>query len=1294
MPCHAFRAVAAAACLILSVAGAFAADPPRPNILWISCEDTSPWLGFCGEPYARTPHLDRLAAQSVYYRNVFATSPVCSPCRYSIITSTYSTSYGAQHLRTEYLIPSAISRFPRLLREAGYYCSNNYKADYNSSYPAPLGPAEQPWDEQSKTAHWRNRPPGKPFFAVFNLMESHQSRTFTDWSADDFRPEASALHDPSLAPLPPYYPDTPEARRTIARVHDTISAMDRHAGSILTDLERDGLSDDTIIFFWSDHGQGIPRGKRTPYDTGLRAPMLVYFPEKYRHLAPAPPGGVCDRMVSLVDLGPTMLSLLELPIPSYMQGRAFLGKQAAPPRQYVFGARDRVDEAIDLSRSARDARWLYIRNFMPHRSWNQPEWFSDQLPLRREIARLAADGRLDPPAMTYAAPTRPVEELYDTQSDPWQVHNLAGDPAHAETLSRMRQALKEWMIETRDTGLIPEWEMVRMAGASTTIHQAACDDRAFPVQRVVEAAWRVGSPEAPRQALSDVGDANPIVRFWAIAGLRGAAVDDSSARAALRAALADSSAAVRIEAAGILAEKWNDRTALDALVSLIPDAYPPPMLDQIAGLYAARMLQMLGPHSRPVLPALRRKLAKVEGPETLMFLRWSLETLVGQFGSDESTGAVESAAPPHGTPAAESPITAAEATPTADAAPAPRADESVVYVSPRGDDARSGQRADVAADGRDGPVASLARAVELARGLRRNGAPRRIVVLPGEYFVDRTIVLGPDDSDLTIEASDPAAPPTFVGGRTLRNWRADGEHFVAVDLPEVKSGQWDFRALIVGGKLRPRARLPREGVFEHETDFPVPWMSSTGGGWKRKPTEEELTTMRYREGDLGEWLETKNAEITVFHMWDESVTGVASIDPSARRLRFSAPCGHPPGAFGVKKYVVWNVREGMTEPGQWHLDRAAGKVVYWPLPGEDMGKTRTVAPTLQTIIRLAGQKDKPVRRVTLRSLRFEATNTPLVAGGFGAGNFPGAVEMFHAEDCRLTGLEIANVAGQGVKASELADCSIEGCHVHDVGACGIKFTGRCDVRRCQVHHNGRIYPSGIAVWGGGSGGKICRIEHNTIHDTPYSAVVCGGDDHRIEHNRIFRAMQVLHDGAGIYVGFGKRMVLRGNWIHDIVDTGGYGASAYYLDEQAEDCVVEGNLSVRVARPSHNHMARRNTIRGNVFVCDGDASITFPRSADFTLENNVVVAGGSIRLSGIQAVTAAKNNLLFSRAGKVEGIELRDYGAAGSRPIESGDAWRLEDPKLLEFDAGLVRFAADSPATALGIAPLDVRGAGP
>jgi len=470
-------------------------------------------------------------------------------------------------------------------------------------------------------------------------------------------------------------------------------------------------------------------------------------------------------------------------------------------------------------------------------------------------------------------------------------------------------------------------------------------------------------------------------------------------------------------------------------------------------------------------------------------------------------------------------------------------------------------------------------------------------------------------------------------------------------------------------------------------------MSTTGGGWKRKPTQDELTTMKYRPEDLGPWLDVHNAEVTVYHMWDESVVGVARNDLHDHVLTFSTPCGHPPGAFGVKKYVVWNVREGMKEPGQWYLDRTAGKVVCWPLPGEQMNSARVIAPTVESILRIRGQANRPVRDVTVRGLVLSVANTPLAEGGFGAGNFPGAVEVANAENCKLVGLEIKNVAGQGLRAWNLKSCAIEDCHVYDTGACGLKFSGECLVRNNHVHHVGRIYPSGIAVWGDGHNGQTCRIEHNTVHDTSYTAIACGGDDHRIEHNRIYRAMLVLHDGAGIYITFCKRIMLRGNYIHDIIDTGGYGASAYYLDEQAEDCLVEGNLSVRVARPSQTHMARKNTLRGNVFVCEGDATLTFPRSSDYSLERNVVVAQGTIRITRPEAITRATNNVLFSRKGRVEGIKLDDYRQAETRPIPTGDGWLLLEPKLTEYETGRVLFAPAGPARKLGLPAIDVRSAG-
>ncbi len=618
--------------------------------------------------------------------------------------------------------------------------------------------------------------------------------------------------------------------------------------------------------------------------------------------------------------------------------------------------------------------------------------------------------------------------------------------------------------------------------------------------------------------------------------------------------------------------------------------------------------------------------------------------------------------------------------------------ETVIYLAPQGNDTWSGRLPVPNGDRTDGPVASLHQAVRRAREAGAD-QDRRIVVADGEYLLSEAVDLGRQDSGLVIEAAEGAAP-SFYGGRALGEWKPDGDRFWAAEVPDARDRQWDFRMLMVNDRLCPRARLPEEGRFQHTTTFPVPWMSTTGGGWQRKPTEEELTTLQYKPEDLGDWLDVNNAEVTVFHMWDESVVGVAEHDAENHRLVFSNPCGHPPGAFGVQDYVVWNVREGMTQPGQWYLDRTAGKVVYWPLPGEEMTRAKAMAPTVESILRLQGTGEEPVRKVTVRGLGFSVTNTPLRAGGFGAGHFRGAVELNHAERCALEGLDVRNVAGQGVRAWSLrGDCRIEDCHIHDVGACGIRLNGSCLVRNNHIHDVGRIYPSAIALWGGGREGHVCRIEHNTVHDTPYTAIACGGDDHRIERNRIYRAMQVLHDGAGIYITFCKRIELRGNYIHDIIDTGGYGASAYYLDEQAEDCLVEGNLSLRVARPSHNHMARKNTIRGNVFVCEGDATMTFPRCEDYLLEKNVVVAEGAIRITRPEAIAAARDNILHSRTGTVEGAELDDYRTVDTQALEPSIRWTLVDPRLALDETGRVSFSPDGPAASLGWTELDVTTAG-
>ncbi len=269
------------------------ADDPesadRPNILWITAEDLSPDLGCYGNAYATTPYLDQLAQEGVRYTHAFASAPVCSPARSCLITGVYATSLGTQNLRSDFPIPDRIVGFPKFLREQGYYCSNNVKTDYNTADAKRL--TQESWDESSATAHWRNRAEGQAFFSVFNLMETHQSRTCV-WSFEEFEEKIgsqltpAARHDPEEAPVPPYYPDIPIVRSTLARYYDCISVMDLKVGQLLKQLEDDGLADSTVVFFYGDHGAGLPRGKRVLFDSGLRVPLLIRVPPRFAHECP------------------------------------------------------------------------------------------------------------------------------------------------------------------------------------------------------------------------------------------------------------------------------------------------------------------------------------------------------------------------------------------------------------------------------------------------------------------------------------------------------------------------------------------------------------------------------------------------------------------------------------------------------------------------------------------------------------------------------------------------------------------------------------------------------------------------------------------------------------------------------------------------------------------------------------------------------------------------------------------------------------------------------------------------
>lgn len=437
--------------------------PERPNILWISTEDMSPRIGPYGDPIARTPNLDRLASEGLRFTNAFTTAPVCAPSRAAIITGMYQNAIGAQHMRTTentieelpgpYLAvpPFYVKAFPEYLRAAGYYTTNNSKTDYQIGEPFTI------WDESGADAHWRNRPNrDQPFFAVFNLMITHESRAFPPDSAADRA--APRVTDPATVEVPPYYPDTQPVREEIARVYDNIAEMDRQVGEIFGQLEEDGLADHTIVFYWSDHGDGLPRAKRSLYDSGLHVPLMIRWPESLS--PPFEPGTVNDELVSFIDLAPTVLALAGVEVPTHVQGRVIVGPRAGPAPDYVFAARDRMDIEYDMMRSARDPRFLYIRNFQPELPYAGLIPYRDQSAIMQEWLRLHAEGELSGAPALWMQDRRPAEELYDTEADPHQIRDLAVDPAHRSTLERMRRAVEDWMAWIDDQGRINEPEMI------------------------------------------------------------------------------------------------------------------------------------------------------------------------------------------------------------------------------------------------------------------------------------------------------------------------------------------------------------------------------------------------------------------------------------------------------------------------------------------------------------------------------------------------------------------------------------------------------------------------------------------------------------------------------------------------------------------------------------------------------------------------------------------------------------------------------------------------------------------
>ncbi|MEO8350386.1 MAG: sulfatase-like hydrolase/transferase [Chthoniobacteraceae bacterium] len=573
---------------------AAAAERARPNILWLVNEDHGPHVGCYGDDYATTPTFDALANKGMLYRHAWSNAPVCAPARSTLICGLYATSTGAQHMRSLVPMPKGKQMVPELLRGAGYYCTNNSKTDYNLAAPNDL------WNESSDKAHWKNAPAGQPFMAVFNFGQSHESQIRK-------RPHEQ-VHDPAKVRVPAYHPDTEEVRRDWAQYYDQITVADAAAGKRLRELEAAGHADDTIVFYYADHGSGMPRNKRWPYNSGLQVPLVVYIPEKFKDLRPADyqPGGSSDRLVSFVDFAPTLLSLAGIEPPDWMQGHAFLGASIGEPPRFMFGFRGRMDERHDCVRSVSDGRYVYIRNFRPDKIYGQHLNYMWQTPTTRVWERMFKAGQLNAVQSAFWK-TKPPEEFYDLETDRDEVKNRIGSPEQSERIKTFRAALREHQMAIRDTGLLPEGEMHRRSEGSSP-YDMAHDPAKYPLPQILDLAETASSldPNAIPALRTALGETDSALRYWGVLGLmmRGKEAVEP-ARDLLVQALDDSSPDVSIAAAEALA-RYGPDSDLERARALLLKLANRKTNDVFTVMAALNALSALSPEQlRPIADAIR-----------------------------------------------------------------------------------------------------------------------------------------------------------------------------------------------------------------------------------------------------------------------------------------------------------------------------------------------------------------------------------------------------------------------------------------------------------------------------------------------------------------------------------------------------------------------------------------------------------------------------------------------------------------------------------------------------------------
>lgn len=550
--------------LFLLCSAAISVAAERPNILWLTSEDNSiSWVSCYGATNCKTPAIDQLAKEGFRYTRCFDNAAVCAPTRSTWITGMYAISNGTHPMRSRNLIPhDKIKYYPDLLRKAGYHTSNWTKTDYN------IGgrPDKDCWDLLDRKVRfgWRKRKPGQPFFAVVNSTSSHESRAHGDVE--------NTRNDPAKMKLHGYHPDLPDIRKTYAKYADAIEKMDGEIQETIDALKADGLYEDTIIIYCSDHGGVLPRSKRFLYSSGTHCPLVVRIPEKYKHLWPADgPGTTLDRIVSFVDMPKTWLSLAGAEIPDTFQGTVFLGDGMEPEPEYHLSFRARADERCDSVRMIRDKRYAYYKNYMPYAPAGQYLEYLWKAKAAPAWEKHHKEGKTNKITGRFFEP-RVSEEFYDTVEDFDNVQNLIDDSQHQKRIAQMKRAMRQKQLELFDSGLLPE-SMVELRAKKhgLTIYEMVRKPDLYPLASYLDAADRAleRNPRNRRNFVRAMSSSDSGLRYWAVVGLHLLEDKASRAKKALKKALADESDEIKMMAAWTLVKLGDKEPGLQCLRNLL-----------------------------------------------------------------------------------------------------------------------------------------------------------------------------------------------------------------------------------------------------------------------------------------------------------------------------------------------------------------------------------------------------------------------------------------------------------------------------------------------------------------------------------------------------------------------------------------------------------------------------------------------------------------------------------------------------------------------------------------------------